>query len=98
MTRPYFNFVKPSDANTVMLENNEIYKYDRTSVSKNIVVNVVEAKKCEWKDRSSVDCDGGLIDITQEDTDKTQCIQDMEELSVFYTQESTNKRKKTKIL
>ena len=94
--RPYVNFVKPSDAYSVMLENNEIYKYDRTSPLKNIVVNVEGAKQCEWKDRESVDCDDGLLDITEEDTDKTKCSQSVEELSIFYTSESKNKRKKQK--
>ena len=72
---PHFDFVRPvDDTYPVTLENNDIYKYKRTSQSKYIQVHITDGRDCLWNG-NSVTCNGGRSDITQEDLDISACTE-----------------------
>lgn len=92
-TWPHFDYVKPVDTNhPVILENNEIYKYIRTSQSKYIQVNIEHAETCSWTDDKSISsCEGGQVDITQDDLDNTLCSESIEKVKATYTKADQTK-------
>ena len=83
---PYINSVRPVNENDpVTLENNDIYKYKRASQTK-LEVDVVDADQCQWND-TTVDCEGGTINIiSEDDQDTTLCTDSQEVLKISYTQ------------
>ena len=79
---PHFSEVKIVDENdnnvSVTLENNNIYKYEKTSNSRFVFMNIKNAHRCILKepldengDESSIICEGGKVDITLDS--HTQC-------------------------
>ena len=79
---PHFSEVKVVDGNdndvSLTLENNDIYKYERSSDSRFLSMDIKDATNCILKEpldedgnESSIECSGGKIDITTDST--TEC-------------------------
>ena len=79
---PHFSEVKVVDGNdndvSLTLENNDIYKYARSSDSRFLSMDIKDATNCILKEpldedgnESSIECSGGKIDITTDST--TEC-------------------------
>ena len=82
--KPHFNIVRPvDDTYPVTLENNEIYKYTRTSQSKYIEVLITNATECSWNG-NAIACNNGQWDITREDLVISECSQAVNTLDVSY--------------
>ncbi len=82
--KPHFNIVRPvDDTHPVTLENNEVYKYKRTSQSKYIEILITGASECRW-DGNVIACNNGQWDITREDLVISECSQAVNTLDVSY--------------
>ena len=92
--KPHFNIVRPvDDTHPVILENNDIYKYKRTSQSKYIEVLITGATECSWNDENVVTCDKGQWDITQEDLVISECSEAVNTLEVSYLDSNNDSQK-----
>ena len=84
--KPHFDMVRPvDDTHPVTLENNDIYKYKRTSQSKYIEILITSGTECSWNE-NSIACNNGQWDITREDLDNiSECSQAVNTLDVSYS-------------
>ena len=81
---PHFSEVKIVDGNdndvSMTLENNDIYKYEKTTASRFVSMDIKDATNCILKEpldaddnETSLECAGGKVDITTSST--TECIE-----------------------
>ena len=79
---PHFSEVKIVDGDdndvSLTLENNDIYKYEKSSDSRFVSMDIKDATNCILKESSdedgnerSIECEGGKVDITTDST--TEC-------------------------
>ena len=91
--KPHFNIVRPvDDTHPVTLENNEVYKYKRTSQSKYIEVLITDANECSWNE-NAIACNNGQWDITREDLVISECSQAVNALEVSYLDSNNDSQK-----
>ena len=74
---PHFNYVRPvdSDPQNVLLFDNDIYAYLRTSQDRSIGIDVKNAEKCLFDGQIVPDCQGLLEGIDGIDADITECVE-----------------------
>ena len=72
---PYFNYVRPvdEDPQNVLLFDNNIYAYLRTSQSRSIGIDIKNAEKCLFNGQVIPDCNGIIEGINGIDEDITKC-------------------------
>lgn len=81
----YINYVRPMDTVASRVEpfNNYIYKYDRSSQSKSINIDVRNAYKCQFDGVVVPECSGEVLDMSNMDLDVMQCTQSEFVLTTF---------------
>ena len=91
--KPHFNIVRPvDDTNPVILENNEIYKYQRTSQSKYIEILITDASECSWN-QNAIACNNGQWDITREDLVISECSEAVNTVEASYSDSNNDSQK-----
>ena len=81
--QPYFNFVKPADNNhPVILENNDIYKYKKSSTSKYLHISISGATRCDWNGETINSCGNGRANLTNATNNK--CTNHVRTATAFY--------------
>ena len=83
---------------TVTLENNDIYKYEKTSDSRFVSMDIEDAHRCILKapldedgNEGSIDCEGGKVDVTLDS--ESQCNETIITVRAEYgSQESNNEQ------
>ena len=82
---PHFSEVKIVDEDdndvSMTLENNDIYKYEKTSDSRSVFMNAKNATNCILKspldengNESSIDCEEGKVDVTNNSTECSETV------------------------
>ena len=74
---PHFNYVRPvdSDPQNVLLFDNDIYAYLRTSQNRSIGIDIKNAEKCLFNEEIIPDCNGLVEGISGIDSDITNCVE-----------------------
>ena len=74
---PHFNYVRPvdDDPQNVILFDNDIYAYLRTSQNRSIGIDIKNAEKCLFNEQIIPDCNGLAEGINGIDSDITNCIE-----------------------
>ena len=74
---PHFNYVRPvdSDPQNVLLFDNDIYAYLRTSQNRSIGIDIKNAGKCLFNGQIIPDCQGWVEGINGIGEDITECIE-----------------------
>ena len=72
---PHFNYVRPvdEDSQNVLLFDNDIYAYLRTSQNRSIGIDIKNAEKCLFNEEIIPDCNGVIEGISGIDANITKC-------------------------
>ena len=72
---PHFNYVRPvdEDSQNVLLFDNDVYAYLRTSQNRSIGIDIKNAEKCLFNGEIVPDCNGVIEGISGVNSDITEC-------------------------